>query len=66
MFTLNSWFLNPRVDTSSQSSSIVSNEILLSTVDSKSAIFPTLYLNSELDIKSGTGSSSTPYQLSLS
>ena len=66
MFTLNSWFLNPRVDTPSQSSSIVSNKILLSTVDSKSAIFPTLYLNSELDIKSGTGSSSTPYQLSLS
>ena len=66
MFTLNSWFLNPRADTSSQSSSIVSNEILLSTVDSKSAIFPTLYLDSKLIIQKGTGSSSTPYQLSLS
>ena len=58
--------LNPRADTSNQSSSISSNKVLPTVgVDSKYAVFPTLYLNSELSIKSGTGSSSDPYQLNV-
>lgn len=58
------WLLNPRTDTSNQSSAILSNQIFLETnVNDKNVIFPTLYLNSELDIKSGSGTSSSPYQL---
>lgn len=59
------WLLNPRTDTSNQSSSIVSNKISFSPVDDKKAIFPTLYLDSKLTIKSGSGTSSSPYQLSV-
>lgn len=60
------WLLNPRTDTSNQSSAILSNQIFLETnVNDKNVIFPTLYLNSELDIKSGSGTSSSPYQLSM-
>ena len=60
------WLLNPRTDTSNQSSAILSNQIFLETnVNDKNVIFPTLYLNSELDIKSGSGTSSSPYQLSV-
>ena len=59
------WLLNPRTDTSNQSSSIVSNKISFSPVDDKKAIFPTLYLYSKLTIKSGSGTSSSPYQLSV-
>ena len=60
------WLLNPRTDTSNQSSAIISNQIFLETnVNDKNVIFPTLYLNSELDIKSGSGTSSSPYQLSV-
>ena len=59
------WLLNPRTDNSNQSSSIVSNKILFSPVDDKKAIFPTLYLDSKLTIKSGSGTSSSPYQLSV-
>lgn len=60
------WLLNPRTDTSNQSSTILSNQIFLETnVNDKNVIFPTLYLNSELDIKSGSGTSSSPYQLSV-
>lgn len=60
------WLLNPRTDTSNQSSAILSNKIFLDTnVSDKNVIFPTLYLNSELDIKSGSGTSSSPYQLSV-
>lgn len=66
MFTSDTWLLNPRADTSNQSSSISSNKVLPTVgVDSKYAVFPTLYLNSELSIKSGTGSSSDPYQLNV-
>ena len=60
------WLLNSRADTSNQSLFIVSNEISFLSVDDKKAIFPTLYLDSKLIIQKGTGSSSTPYQLSLS
>ena len=60
------WLLNPRTGTSNQSSAILSNKIFLDTnVNNKNVIFPTLYLNSELDIKSGSGTSSSPYQLSV-
>ena len=59
------WLLNPRTDTSNQSSSIVSNKISFSPVDDKKAIFSTLYLDSKLTIKSGSGTSSSPYQLSV-
>ncbi len=60
------WLLNPRTDTSNQSSAILSNQIFLETnVNDKNVIFPTLYLNSELDIKSGSGTSSSLYQLSV-
>ncbi len=66
MFTSDTWLLNPRADTSNQSSSISSNKVLPTVgVDSKYAVFPTLYLNSELSIKSGTGSSSDQYQLNV-
>lgn len=60
------WLLNPRTDTSNQSSAILSNQIFLETnVNDKNVIFPTLYLDSKLTIKSGSGTSSSPYQLSV-
>ena len=61
------WLLTPHSDTSYVSLCIFSSGQVYN-LETNFALnnTPVLYLNSKLTIKSGTGSSSTPYQLSLS
>ena len=62
------WLLTPNSDDSIGAWVVGSTGYVGAGVSAANAIgiTPVLYLNSKLTIKSGTGSSSTPYQLSLS
>ena len=61
------WFLTPNSDSNSSVWTVNSpgHVFRIGNTRSEFGVAPVLYLNSELSIKSGTGSSSVPYQLSV-
>ena len=59
------WLLTPRSGGALYAWSVDSlGSVIYSVADDVRGVVPVLYLNSELSIKAGTGSSSAPYQLS--
>ena len=64
------WLLTPKSDSSNSVTNVSSTGTISDNfntiVDTKLATIPVLYLDSNLTIQKGTGTSSSPYQLSLS